>query len=211
MSQSATQAAIAQASRVAHSLLKADGFTRRGNHLFRDLGGTIQAFNFQSSRWGSRDSGSFTVNLVVTSEWLYTCWIGRCLPANPATALFPIQMRIGSLMPEQRDWWWEVSETTNLENLATEVANVLVNVGLPFLERFGTPEAMLQTVRESRGLPGLTPPMVTLVHAILAAQIGCANEAREQLAKADLDAANSPFAATVRSIRERLQLRMPTL
>src|SRR5579864_2248689 len=111
MAATVMQTAIMSASKAAlnHSL-KALKFRRQGNHLWRESDGLFHGVHFQGSQWGTAVAGSFTVNLGITSQWLYRCWTGRPLPSNPATALFPIQMRIGSLMTERRDHWWEVTE-----------------------------------------------------------------------------------------------------
>src|SRR5678816_2724353 len=100
MSKSITQEAIKAASRETAKRLAAAGFKRKGFHLHRKAGELFHAIQFQASRWGSTAEGKFTVNLIVTSPDLYEAWIGP-FPLNPASALFPIQMRIGSLMPER--------------------------------------------------------------------------------------------------------------
>src|SRR5690348_54537 len=109
--------------------LGAAGFRRQGHHLHRRSDGLVHGFNFQASRGMAVRAGAFTVNLLVSSESMYRCWTGR-VPANPATMFFPIQRRIGSLMPERDDQWW--SAETEPTILSHEVAAALVTHGLPF-------------------------------------------------------------------------------
>ena len=99
-------------------------------------------------------SGSFTVNLVVTSPFMYSIWTGRPFPANPASALFPVTMRIGLLMPSRTDHWWHVEEATDVTTVARQTADAIVEYGLPFFDGFRTVEAMLTRLREGKALPG---------------------------------------------------------
>ncbi len=183
--------------------LREAGFRRQGNHLHRRSDGLIHAFNFQASRGMAVPLGAFTVNLLVSSEHMYRIWTGR-VPANPATMFFPIQRRIGSLMPQPEDRWWSVG--TELTLLSQEVAHALVTHGLPFFDAFPSADALLEQLRDrSQALPGLMTD-THLVHAMLAKDKGLEAEAAAQLREALEKAGSSPFRATVLKIAERLQL-----
>lgn len=204
MAQSITRKAIAYVSKSIAPRMKDAAFRPRANHFHRHLGDLIHGVNFQASQWGASQEGSFTINLVVTSDWLYRAWSGRELPANPATALFPVQQRIGSLLPEHRDLWWKIADATDVGLLSREVEEAIVHYALPFFDTFSGLDAILERIRSSHGLPGLTAPQVPLVHAIIAARAGLRTEAQAQLERAAHDAGDSPFAGTVRSVAQRL-------
>jgi uncharacterized protein DUF4304 len=196
--------AVRLASRAAfQSGLRLAGFRRQGNHLHRRSDGLIHAFNFQASRGMAVPLGAFTVNLLVSSEHMYRTWTGR-VPANPATMFFPIQRRIGSLMPEREDRWWSAGMEPAL--LCQEVSDALVNYGLPFFDAFPSADALLEQMRDrSHVLRGLMTD-AHLVHAMLAREKGLEEEAAQQLREALEKAGSSPFRATVLKIAERLQL-----
>ena len=147
--------------------LRPAGFRRQGNHLRRSSADLFHGLHFQASKWSTRLEGKFTINLVVTAPFLYQGWIGKPLPANPATALFPVQQRIGFLLPDSRDHWWTVTSGDPIAELAEEVTHALVRYALPFFDEFGSSSALLDRLRHGRGLPDL-PRRIWLVHAMLA-------------------------------------------
>lgn len=210
MTTSVTLQAIRAASKaVSDAGLKEAGFKRQGNHLHRSVSDVVHAIHFQASQWGSIDAGSFTVNLVVTSPFVYTIWSGRPLPSNPASALFPVNTRIGSMMPSRKDVWWSVTDSTDLNHLSREVTAAVLEFGVQFFEEFPNKEAMLTRLRRGKGLPGLTKPQARLVHAILAVEMGAIKEAQELLETEYDEVGVSPFRETVQLIAERLGMTLP--
>jgi hypothetical protein len=205
MSKSVTIRAIQATSKAAADVGLTDaGFRRQGNHLHRLVDGVFHAINFQGSQWGSASSGSFTVNLVVTSPFLHTTWTGRPFPSNPASSLFPLRSRIGRLMPSRRDHWWEVDDRTIVDTLAQEAATEIIQYGLPFFEPFKSTKSMLVSLREGKELPCLSAAHLPLIHAILAVEAGAGAEARGVLERALVGAGASPFRETIQAIGERL-------
>ena len=205
MSTSATAKAIQTTSSVVSALgLKAAGFRRQGNHLHRTVDGIIHVVNFQANRWGTATSGSFTVNLAVTSPFLYATWTGVPLPSNPASAVFPWASRLGYLMPVHRDYWWNVDGKTNVDHLSREAAGAILEFGLPLLDSLRGVEVVLAYLRAGNGWRELTKAQAPVLHAILAAEIGELGEARKLLNAAYADAGSSLFAGTVRQIADRL-------
>jgi hypothetical protein len=207
MRASVTQAAVRASSReAAESGLRAAGFRRQGNHLNRLNGELVHGIHFQASQWGTARDGSFTVNLVVTSEFLYRAWTGEPLPANPATALFPIAQRIGLLMPGRSDYWWRVSAEIDVDSVAAHVATMVVEHALPFFAAFADHDAILACLRNGRAPNGLLQGQIPLVHAMLAARAGCLAEAKERLESAVALAGASAFRKTVILVGSRLGL-----
>ena len=150
-------------------------------------------------------SGEFTVNLLVTSEYLYLCWAERT-PVNPATMFFPIQQRIGLLMPQREDRWWPVDG--EIDDLCREVSHALVQYGLPFFNAFPSADALLALLRNGTKPPGAFMTDACLVHALLAKEKGLDDEAFAQLRRALEKAGASSFRETVLKIAERLQLTL---
>lgn len=205
MSHSVTTPAIAAISKASYlSALKSEGFARRGNHMFRQSHDLFHGIHFQGSQWGSRDEGKFTINLVVTSGALYQFWTGKPLPSNPASALFPIQRRIGGLMPQHQDHWWSVDNSTDIEALGHEVTQAITSFALPFFTEYPESSALLYRLRQGAGLPGITTAQCPLLHAMLAQIVGLPDEAAAQIHKAFDDAGSSPFKGTVTLIGQRI-------
>ena len=202
-----TRHTIATISRAAFtSTFRAAGFRRQGVHLHRAAADLHHGIHFQASKWGTRSEGRFTMNLVVTAPFVYEAWTGRPFPANPATAFFPIQMRIGFLMPAGTDHWWDVTDAPPGEAMLAEVIDALTKFGVPFLDGFPSSLTLLQRLRAGERLPGVLGQQPPLVHAILAHHHGAIDEARALLDGALDRAGSSPSQATVRTLARRLGL-----
>lgn len=209
MARSLTRTAVAFVSRALFaSDLHASGFRRRADHAHRESGGLIHGINFQASRWGSAIDGQFTVNLLVTSPFLFSCWTGQPFPSNPASASFPISQRIGFLMPGGLDHWWQVAQDTDLEALSAELRDALRGYGLPFFQSFPDAASLLGRLRRGEQVSGMMPAHGPLVHAMLAKQAGFDEEARDQLRAAHVRAPSSGIRFTVELIATRLAIRL---
>ena len=196
---------MSEASRETAKRLASAGFKRKGPHLHRKVGELFHAIHFQASQWGTSAEGKFTVNLIVTSPVLYTEWMGRPFPANPASALFPVQMRIGSLMPERCDYWWRVDSESDVSSLAMQVANEIEHYAIQFFTSYESNEAFLVQLRQGI-CPGCTAPQAAVVHALVANDLGYKAEAVEAC-KAALSQSKVPgFSERVVSLAKKLEL-----
>ena len=205
MSKSITQQAMKEASGKTAERLASAGFRRKGLHLHRKVGELFHAIHFQASQWGTSAEGKFTVNLIVTSPFLYTEWIGSPFPFNPASAMFPIQMRIGSLMPQRCDYWWTVSADTDISSLAREVADTVESCAIQFFNSYESEEALLSQLRQGK-CPGCTAPQAAVVHALVANNLGHKTEALEACRTALSRSEVPGFSQRVVSLAQKLGL-----
>jgi len=65
------------------------------------------------------------------------------------------QMRLGFLMPEHIDYWWEVSGDTDAERVASQIVASIQMYALPQFEQLETRDALVTLWRAGRS-PGLT-------------------------------------------------------
>lgn len=205
MSTSRAKTAALEIAKSLHDALRAQGFKRREQKLYRPLGDVTHRINFQVSRWGTSDAGSFTVNLVIASGYCYEIWTGKPPSANPASAAYPVSQRIGLLLPDRKDKLWDVDASTDIQKLSKEVETLVVEVGIPFLDGIPDLESLLVRLRGEESVPYLTVPQARVVHAMLAARLGYRDEASLQLVEA-LRLAGPLFKPTVLLIAERLGL-----
>jgi hypothetical protein len=148
------------------------------------------------------------VNLGVSSPALFRAFTGRDFPKNPASILWPMNVRIGSLMPDRCDMWWSVDDQTELESLGAEVSTAITGHAVPFLERFRTAHDFNTAILNNELVPGLTTAQATLVRATLASQLGAINQARTLLNAALNQYRGKPFEATVRLVAKELALEL---
>jgi hypothetical protein len=194
-----TLAAIKEVSAAAHRQFAGSGWRRKAPHLIRESAGVIHGIHFQASQFGSAEEGRFTINLVVTEPRIYQAWTRRPLPANPATALYPVQQRIGWMLPAHRDHWWEISSSTDITTVKSEVLDLLRLAVSDFFIQFSSLEAMLERLRQHGTLPGLHGRQGGVTHGLIAAILGHITEAETVLRQ---EVASSTVPGFTYNIRE---------
>lgn len=196
---SVTVAAIKEVSAAVHRQFAELGWRRKASHLVRESAGVIHGIHFQASQFGSAEQGTFTINLVVTEPRIYQAWTRRPLPANPATALYPIQQRIGRMSPSSRDHWWDVSSTTDLSIVQRDVFDLLSIAERDFFVQFRSLEDMLERLRLHGTLPGLHGRQGGVTRGLIAAILGYTAEAETVLRQ---EVASSTVPGFTYNIRE---------
>ncbi len=194
-----TLAAIKEVSAAAHRQFAGSGWRRKAPHLIRESAGVIHGIHFQASQFGSAEEGRFTINLVVTEPRIYQAWTRRPPPANPATALYPVQQRIGWMLPAHRDHWWEISSSTDITTVKSEVLDLLRLAESDFFIQFSSLEAMLERLRQHGTLPGLHGRQGGVTHGLIAAILGHITEAETVLRQ---EVASSTVPGFTYNIRE---------
>ena len=92
---------------------------------------------FQSSGSNTAETVRFTVNLAVISKtaWKqgWKSWWGK--PSATTQGPVGTYKRLGELMPDHDDVWWELTSDTEPAVLAAEVVQAIEQFGLPELVR----------------------------------------------------------------------------
>ncbi|MBW8310960.1 MAG: DUF4304 domain-containing protein [Rhizobium sp.] len=189
-------------------LLKPFGFKRLAPHYWRDSDGLFHVVNFQASQWGTRDEGRFTINLAVSQPDLYYAFTGKAFPSNPASALWPINVRIGHLVPDQRDLWWKVSASSDLRSIGAEVAVVLREYGLPFFQQYASAASLSAALLGTEPISSVYPAQRPLIAAALCARLNRPDDASKLLNAALQSHAGKPFEQTIRALANRLGISL---
>lgn len=206
---SITRKAISEISATAcRPILTPLGFKRSAPHFWRMVDGLSQCVNFQASAWGSREAGSFTINLGVSSAALFEGFTGRSFPKVPAATLWPVNQRIGLLMPSHLDLWWKVDESTDIAQLGDPVAGAVRDYAIPWFLKLATRKDLVDAVEDAPKLLGVFPAQVPLVLAIFAAEDGDRTRARSILGSALADSRAKPFEQAVRRVADRLAIAL---
>jgi hypothetical protein len=113
--------------------LREQGFRKRRNRFRRSDQDGWQVVDFQASQWGTRDEVRFTINL----------WIGVTeLAAAERDA--HVQQRVGALLSDGEDRWWEVDARTDPRALTDELRAVLETICLPWLDARSSLDRLMQ-------------------------------------------------------------------
>jgi hypothetical protein len=93
----------------------------------------------QASQWSDSQHLQFTVNLLVVARDVWDeesakrPHLGSKPSPNTHPGTFAWWARLGTLMPQGRDTWWEVRAGQSTEALAREVLDAVEASGLPAL------------------------------------------------------------------------------
>lgn len=133
--------------------LSALGFRRRGATLRVSGNDSVGLIEFQKSTKNSSERLLFTVNIALA----YGALLG---PDDPSldkirTPDAHLRMRIGMLMPDRPDKWWELKDGVEAHRLADEVADLIVTEAAPYVVRY-LDRHELMLLWQSGQSPGLT-------------------------------------------------------
>lgn len=128
-------------------VLRAIGFKVKGRTLHRAATDHVWIVNVQSSIRNEAARASFTLNLGVYYPEVASL-VGRQSEAPlPKTSECAVEARIGQLMSEHLDTWWDVSKRGDVSLVGAEVKDALTRFGLPWLTR-------MSDLRQARDFAG---------------------------------------------------------
>jgi hypothetical protein len=120
--------------------LRLDGYHRQGNTWYQRGDGWIRVVNVQASQSNMGTKGKFTVNLGVYFDKVADV-LGHPNDKFPKEFECHLRIRIGLLLPEHRDKWWEFDENTDLAIIASELRQAWSKYGKVWLEKYCSLEA----------------------------------------------------------------------
>jgi hypothetical protein len=134
-------------------LLGALGYRKSRRNFYLEAGGVFRLIGFQASQWGEASSGAFTINLDVKQPYFHEILQGEPPPRSPISMCPILSQRIGMVMPEKRDVWFEVNEASDTASISRRMTELIERFGLPYLEKVGSVDRLLQMFGE-----GVFPP-----------------------------------------------------
>ena len=183
--------------------LKDNGYKKSGRCFSKEGDDFIFVIDFQSSQYNDPSSAKFTINVDVVFPYFHEKWTNTPLPNNLSKAAKLISRRIGHLMPEVCDYWWEVHSDSNAQELGSEVQKVLSTYALPFFQEIDGINKALELVG-SGAKPPYSMYSPDIIAAIIHAYKGDIDLVRSVLD--DLRAKNKVknFTKTIELISERI-------
>ncbi|MFN8360307.1 MAG: DUF4304 domain-containing protein [Candidatus Kapaibacterium sp.] len=123
--------------------LKAAGFTKQGNTFYLQRDSNWGIINFQKSMSSTKQAVKFTINLGVQSTSICKVLKYKEKVDKPTIGVCHWTERIGFLLPQKQDYWWTISDDTDLEELIVELSNVVGELAVPELEAHITDESLM--------------------------------------------------------------------
>jgi len=136
--------------RTVASRLSVQGFAQRGLALHKNVGSNVAIIEFQLSDKTSKECVVFTVNLAIVCGEL-----SGTAPRDARIMGAHLRQRLGFLLPQQADKWWEITAQTNVLALADELSRKLEEFGVPYLDEYLDSRTLI-ALWESGKSPGLT-------------------------------------------------------
>jgi hypothetical protein len=114
--------------------LRQCGYKKDRRTFRRSLEHCVQIMNVQASSWNEGSSGRFTVNFGVYFWVLADLGgIGR-LTDKPIEPDCLVRCRIGHLLPDKNDRWWEVKADEDHTSVVSEVRQACICEGQAWLD-----------------------------------------------------------------------------
>ena len=131
--------------------LKSLGFGKTGSTWTRSLEWP-QVINIQLSRFNSSEEAKFTVNIGVSIPPLRAIWGGPPQKGPLKEYDCDLRARIGSLLPDKHDKWWDVTETSDAARLAQAVFHDIDQHALPWLDKLTVYQGLAQEFNSRKQL-----------------------------------------------------------
>ena len=130
---------------------KARGYQKTGNNFrWYDPAGWGKIVNVQKSQYGDRDNVSFTLNTGLYLPEAERLWTGRATNERFLEPDCLIRTRVSQLKMPGADVWYDLTNDTDPQRLAQEVAQDLTAYLLPYMDRVSSREAVLQQLLHER-------------------------------------------------------------
>ena len=114
-------------------LLKKDGFRKNSKTWWRDCDSVIEVIDLQKSQWNDANEAKFAINLGLYWPSIHKAIKREAGDYPPKTWECTVQQRLGPLFSEGKDFWWKVTEDTDLDTIGDEICNKLSRSGYEWL------------------------------------------------------------------------------
>jgi uncharacterized protein DUF4304 len=132
------------------------GFVKSGN-LFRLVSsGNAALIAFRRSTSNTEERLAFTIDLAIVCGLLLESGDKGVARARVMDA--HLRQRIGTFLPDKRDKWWEINDTTDEHFLVTEISALVCNTAVPYVIRCLETKELL-AIWNSGLAPGITEGM----------------------------------------------------
>ncbi len=123
-------------------ILKELSFQKRGINFYRKINDIIQLFTIQKSQWNDKENISFTIDIGFFNETIYkVAWDKKMVPKTIKEFDCFLSTRVG-LLSQKMDYWYELNENCQLDQLKQELKNELLLYVEPIFELYNSLEAI---------------------------------------------------------------------
>ena len=122
--------------------LKSQKFKKKSSTFYLIESDNLGLINFQKSNSSTTSKVLFTINLGISSSTI------RAFESEDVTQIPSVwdchwQKRIGQLL-QKNDFWWTIDEYTSLDNLLSEIINIVSRIAIPNLKNRLSDDALIK-------------------------------------------------------------------
>jgi hypothetical protein len=141
----------------------------------------VDVVDVQASRWNEPGIQSFTVNLGVFAPSVYqTCWLKEppsIARSEDCLVRHRLSEGLGVLDGKQKEQWWTLRGSADVEEVGNQVSALLVTRAIPFFDRMDSLVAIHDVLETRTGADARTP-LARIYLAAVKAELGDTAAAR---------------------------------
>jgi hypothetical protein len=122
--------------------LKSEGFIKKGETFYLYRNNNWGLINFQKSKSSSTEKISFTFNLGITSTRLRKVINNVDIEVKPSIEDCHWKKRVGFMLSQKQDHWWQINDSTSLEHLFMEITTILKTLAIPEIDNHITDSSL---------------------------------------------------------------------
>lgn len=122
--------------------LKSQKFKKKSSTFYLIESDNLGLINFQKSNSSTTSKVLFTINLGISSSTI-RAFEGEDVTQIPSVWDCHWQKRIGQLL-QKNDFWWTIDEYTSLDNLLSEIINIVSRIAIPNLKNRLSDDALIK-------------------------------------------------------------------
>jgi hypothetical protein len=111
--------------------------------------------NFQKSQSNTKSEVRFTINLDIFSGAIRDFLEGEKVNSAPKTGGSHWNKRIGFLLPEKKDYWWTITDATNIAVLEKEITAMVSSIAVEEIKKNLSDANLINQWKEAVS-PGIT-------------------------------------------------------
>ncbi|MFI1770305.1 DUF4304 domain-containing protein [Thalassobellus citreus] len=146
-------------------IFKENGFRIPALNFYKDCGEFRKIVQIQKSQFNSKTDLKFTMNIGIFDKLINEKISRFGIIKTPKPHDCALAKRIGKLLPEKLDKWYEINSKTSLEKLQLELESDLNNYLFPYLNKFEIIENVVSEYKEEKD-PFIISKPIDLYYAI---------------------------------------------
>jgi hypothetical protein len=140
-------------------VMKENGFKKSGRTFLKETEDGWQIVNIQASSGNLGADGKFAINLGIINNAISEK-SGLNIPSKPKEYDSTVRERLGTLVHGE-DYWWEISDQTDISSLAKEITETMFGYGFPWLQKYSNIKDISEKLKLQPSLQSIAAALLT--------------------------------------------------